>query len=104
VLVLSGKDKGKSGAILSVLPHSNRAVVEGINMVKRHMRPNPQMPQGGIVEKEGTTHLSNLKLVCPKCNTPTRTRRQVFEKEVGTRTKKYRARVCTKCGEVAERD
>lgn len=104
VLVLSGKDKGKSGVILEILPRKNRAIVEGINMIKRHARPNPQIPQGGIVEKEGTIHISNLKLICPRCNTPTRIRRRVIEKEVGTRAKKYRGRVCKKCGEDAERD
>ena len=102
VLVLSGKDAGKRGVILEVLPHKNRAVVEGIHIIKRNLRPNPQ-GQGGIVEKEGTIHLSNLKVICPKCDTPTRTRRQAFEREVGERKQKYRLRVCKKCGEVAER-
>ena len=104
VLVLSGKDKGKTGVILEMLPHKRRATVEGIHMIKRHTRPNPQAPQGGIVEKEGTINIANLKLICPKCNTPTRTRRRVFEKEIGGRTKRYGTRVCRKCGENAERD
>ena len=103
VLVLSGKDKGKTGRVLDVLPRKTRAVVEGVQMIKQHVRPN-QTGQGGVIEKEGTVHLSNLKLICPKCDTPTRTKRQVFEREVGTRKKKYRLRVCKKCGEVAERD
>ena len=101
VLVLSGKDKGKTGRVLEVIPGKSRAVVEGAQMIKQHMRPN-QMGQGGVVEKEGTIHLSNLKLVCPKCGAPARTKRQVFEREIGTRTKKYRLRVCKKCGEVAD--
>jgi large subunit ribosomal protein L24 len=103
VSVLSGKDKGKTGRVLAVHARKRRAVVEGVQMIKQHVRPN-QMGQGGVIEKEGTIHLSNLKLVCPKCNTPTRTKRQVFEREVGTRTKKYRLRVCKKCGAVAEQD
>ena len=103
VSVLSGKDKGKTGRVLEVLPRKNRAVVEGVQLIRQHMRPN-QMGQGGVVEKEGTIHLSNLKLVCPKCNAPTRTKRQVFHREVGTRTKKYRLRVCKKCGAVAEQE
>ena len=102
VLVLSGKDEGRRGVILDIFPSKNRAVVEGINMIKRHLRPNPQ-GQGGVVEKEGTVHLSNLKLICPKCNTPARTRRQIYEREAGHRKQKYRLRVCKKCGEVAER-
>jgi large subunit ribosomal protein L24 len=62
VLVLSGQDRGKQGIVLEVLPKKNRAVVEGIHFVKRHLRPN-QMGQGGIVEREGTIHISNLKKV-----------------------------------------
>ena len=102
VLVLSGKDAGKRGVILDVFPLKSRAIVEGVSMIKRHLRPNPR-GQGGVVEKEGTIHISNLKLICPKCNTPTRSRRQVFEREVGVRKYKYRLRICKKCGEVAER-
>lgn len=104
VLVLSGKDKGKTGVILEMLPHKRRATVEGIHMIKRHTRPNPQAPQGGIVEKEGTINIANLKLICPKCNAPTRTKRSTVEKEIGGRTKTYQVRVCRKCGESAERD
>jgi large subunit ribosomal protein L24 len=62
VLVLSGQDRGKQGIVLEVLPKKNRAIVEGIHFVKRHLRPN-QMGQGGIVEREGTIHISNLKKV-----------------------------------------
>jgi large subunit ribosomal protein L24 len=62
VLVLSGQDRGKQGIVLEVLPKKNRAVVEGIHFVKRHLRPN-QMGQGGVVEREGTIHISNLKKV-----------------------------------------
>ena len=104
VLILSGKDKDKTGVILEMLPHKRRATVEGIHMIKRHTRPNPQAPQGGIVEKEGTINIDNLKLICPECNTPTRTKRRILEKEVGGRIKKYRVRVCRKCGADVERD
>jgi len=104
VLVLSGKNRGKRGVVLRVLPSKNRAVVEGINMIKRHMRPSPQASQGGVVEKEGTIHVSNLKLICPKTDIPTRTKRQVSEKEVGDRIKKYRVRVSRKSGEIVDSD
>ena len=104
VLVLSGKDKDKTGVILEVLPHKRRATVEGIHMIKRHTRPSPQAPQGGIIEKEGTIDITNLKLICPKCNGATRTKRRIVEKEIAGRTKGYRVRVCRKCGEEAERD
>ena len=104
MLVLTGKDKGKTGVILEMLPHKRRATVEGIHMIKRHTRPSPQAPQGGVVEREGTINIANLKLICPKCNIPTRTKRRIVEKEIGGRTKKYRARVCRKCGADAERE
>ncbi len=103
VLVLSGKDKGKTGRVLDVLPRKGRAVVEGVQIIKQHVRPS-QTGQGGVIEKEGTVHISNLKLICPNCNTPARTKRRVFEREVGTRTKKYRLRVCNKCNEVVGQD
>ena len=104
VLVLSGKDKNKTGVILEMLPDKRRATVEGIHMIKRHTRPNPQAPQGGVIEKEGTINIANLKLICPECNTPTRTTRRTVEKEIAGRTKTYRVRVCKKCGAFAERD
>ncbi len=62
VLVLSGQDRGKQGVVLEVYPKKDRAVVEGIHFIKRHMRPN-QMGQGGVVEREGTIHISNLKKI-----------------------------------------
>ncbi len=62
VLVLSGQDCGKQGVVLEVFPQKNRAVVEGVHMITRHLRPN-QMGQGGVVEREGTIHVSNLKKV-----------------------------------------
>ena len=104
VLVLSGKDRGKRGVILDVIPEKSRAIVEGVNMIKRHMRPSQQMPQGGVVEKEGTIHVSNLKVICPRTNTPSRIKRRVFEKEIRGRMKKYRQRVALKSGEAIDRN
>jgi large subunit ribosomal protein L24 len=73
VKVLAGKDKGKTGRVLRVFPQRNRAVVENVNSVKRHTRPNPQKNiQGGVVEREGPVNLSNLKVICPECNEPVR--------------------------------
>ncbi|MFN4289222.1 MAG: 50S ribosomal protein L24 [Brevundimonas sp.] len=63
VIVLTGKDKGRKGEVLRVMPTENRAIVSGINMVQRHTRPTQANPQGGIVNKEATIHLSNLSLV-----------------------------------------
>jgi large subunit ribosomal protein L24 len=73
VQVIAGRDKGKRGRVLSVLPEKNRVVVEGVNMIKRHTRPNPQKNiKGGIVEREGTIHASNVMLLDPERNVPTR--------------------------------
>ena len=71
VVVLSGRDKGKEGEVLTVLPKENRATVQGVNMVKRHNRPS-QTTQGGIVEKEAMIDLSNLAIKDPKTGEPTR--------------------------------
>jgi large subunit ribosomal protein L24 len=72
VQVISGDDKGKTGRILRVNPEKNRAVVEGINVVKRHTKPSQKNQQGGIMPKEASVNLSNLMLVCPKTGKPTR--------------------------------
>ena len=73
VIVRAGKDRGKKGRVLSVVPDTNRIVVEGVNMIKRHTRPNPQRNiKGGIVEREAAIHISNVMLVDPESNEPTR--------------------------------
>ena len=73
VLVIRGKDKGARGKVLRVFPETETAIVERINMMKRHTRPNPQKNvQGGVLEKEAPIRLSNLKLICPESGKPTR--------------------------------
>ena len=74
VIVIAGKDKGKTGKILRVDPRKQRVYVAGINMVKRHQRPNPARPnaQVGVIEKEGPVHVSNVALLDPKDRKPTR--------------------------------
>jgi large subunit ribosomal protein L24 len=72
VVLLTGKDKGRQGAILRVLPKEERVVVEGLNMVQRHTRPTQADPQGGIKSKEASLHVSNVALVDPKTGGPTR--------------------------------
>ena len=96
VRVLAGRDKGKSGRVLEVEPKKNRLYVEHVNMIKRHTRPNPgKQIRGGIIEKEGPIHLSNVALVCSDCG-PTRIQhRRKAEGET--------VRVCAKCGKVLER-
>jgi len=71
VVVITGKDKGKTGEVLRVLPKDSRVIVQGVNMVKRHTRPAMGQP-GGIVEKEGTIHISNVAHIDPKSSKPTR--------------------------------
>ena len=91
VLVITGKDRGKRGRVLKVVPARNRLVVEGVNFVKRHTRPNPQRNiKGGIVEREGTVHASNVQLICPECGAPTRIGHQLL----GDGRK---IRICRKC-------
>ena len=72
VVVITGSDKGKRGEVLSVMPKDDRAVVQGVNLAKRHTKPSATNQQGGIVEREATIHLSNLALVDPQTNKPTR--------------------------------
>ena len=91
VIVVAGKDRGKRGRVLKVLPARNRVVVEGVNFIKRHTRPNPRANvKGGIVEREASLHASNVQIVCPECAAPTRIGRQVLG---DGRT----VRVCRKC-------
>ncbi|UCG13032.1 MAG: 50S ribosomal protein L24 [Deltaproteobacteria bacterium] len=95
VMVIAGKEKGKTGKILKILPKKDRAVVEKVNFIKRHMRPGHHSRQGGIVEKENPIQISNLMLVCGKCTDPTRVGRKVLEDG-------KRVRYCKKCGEILE--
>ena len=72
VYVLSGEDKGKQGKVLSVNIEEQRAIVEGLNLVSKHTKPNAKNPQGGIVKQEAPIHVSNLQLIDPKSGKPTR--------------------------------
>ncbi len=96
VIVIAGKDKGKKGKILKVFPKGNRVVVEGVNIVHRHTKPTQQLPQGGIVENEGSIHVSNVQLVCPRCNEASRTGKKVLDDG-------KKVRYCINCGEVVDK-
>jgi large subunit ribosomal protein L24 len=73
VIVITGRDRGKKGRVLRVVPTKNRIVVEGVNFIKKHTKPNPQRNvKGGIVEREAALHASNVQIVCPECGRPTR--------------------------------
>jgi large subunit ribosomal protein L24 len=96
VYVLSGKDRGKTGRVLIVMPADQKVVVEGVQMIKRHTRANPQRNiKGGIVEKESPIQLSNVALVCKNCGKHTRIKHQVLGDG-------RHARTCKKCGSAIE--
>jgi len=98
VKVLTGEDRGKTGKILKVFPEKNRVVVEGTTLIKRHSRPSQRNPKGGIIQRERSVSISNVRLVCPKCSQPTAIGTRVTERrELG---KSDRVRVCKKCGEM----
>ena len=97
VVITTGKDRGKRGRVLKVLPGSNRVVVEGVNMIKRHTRPNPRANiKGGIVQREASLHASNVQLICPECGAQARIGRKVL----GDGRK---VRICRKCEGVVDK-
>ena len=97
VLVIAGKDRGKRGRVLKILPEKNRLVVEGVNFIKRHTKPNPgKNVKGGIVEREASLHASNVQLVCPECGATTRIGRRLLEDG-------RKVRVCRKCEGVIDK-
>ena len=79
VYVNAGNDKGKTGKVLSVDPKADRAVVEGINMVSKHTKPNSKQPQGGIIKQESGIHISNLQLIDPQSGKPTRVGHKIVD-------------------------
>jgi large subunit ribosomal protein L24 len=97
VLVVSGRDRGKRGRVLRVVPAKGRVIVEGVNFIKRHTKANPQRNiKGGIVEREAALAASNVQLVCPECSAPTRVgRRQLDDGR--------RVRFCVKCKGVVDK-
>ena len=95
VQIITGKDAGKRGRILAVDTAKGRVVVEGANMIKKHMKPTQTNPQGGILDKEGSVASSNVLLYCAKCKGPVR-----YGRKIGSDGSKVR--VCKKCGEAFE--
>ena len=99
VFVISGKDKGKRGKVETILHEQrreDRAIVAGVNIVKRHTKPNPRVMQAGIVEKSAPLFISKLMLVCPKCDKPARMRTDWTPDG-------KKARFCKSCGEVMDK-
>jgi large subunit ribosomal protein L24 len=98
VVVIAGNAVGKNGKVLKVFREKSRVIVEGVNIIKRHARPSQKNPQGGIVQKEAPIHVSNVMVVCPKCNTPSRLGHAVVTD--ATSGKRRLTRVCKNCGEM----
>lgn len=97
VLVLSGKDKGQRGKVITALPKAGKVIVEGVNRVKRHTKPSQKMPQGGIIVKEAPLSSAKVMLVCPNCDKPTRISKKLLA------SGQY-ARACKKCGEIIDEE
>ena len=94
VVVLSGKDKGKQGKIITAMPSKGQVVVEDVNKVKRHTKPSMKAPQGGILDKEMPLNACKVQLICPACNKATRIGHKIVDGK--------NVRVCKKCGEVVD--
>jgi len=98
VMVITGNDRGKTGKVLKVFPKESRVIVEGINLRKRHTKPSQRNPQGGILEKEAPIHISNVMIIDPKTNEPTRIGAKIIlDEKTG---KKKVARVSKASGEM----
>lgn len=96
VKVIAGKEKGKTGKVIVVLPKKERVIIEKINLVKRHTKPKGAAGQGGIIEKEGAIHISNVMVVCPKCGSAVRFGYKLLKDG-------NKVRVCKKCEEVIDK-
>jgi large subunit ribosomal protein L24 len=92
VMVMAGKEKGKSGKLLRIIAKKEGALIEKVNFVKRHSRPSGQNRQGGIIEKEAPLPLSNIMIICAKCTVPVKVGRKILDDG-------KRVRYCKKCGE-----
>ena len=97
VVVTTGKDRGKRGRVVRLVPEKNRLVVEGVNIIKRHTKPNPQKNvKGGVVEREAALHASNVQIVCPECGKPTRIGKKILDDG-------RKVRICRKCDGVLDK-
>jgi large subunit ribosomal protein L24 len=96
VMVITGREKGKTGKVLRVLRERNRVIIERLNMVKRHQKPRGQQSPGGVIEKEASINLSNVMIMCDRCNAPARIGGRRLEDGSAVR-------VCRRCGEAIDR-
>ncbi len=93
VVVIKGKERGKKGKVLKIFPERHSAIIENVNMIKKHMRRTRDNPKGGIIMRESPLQLSNLMLVCPRCGKPTRVGYTIL-------TDQTKKRICKKCKEI----
>lgn len=94
--IVGGKERGKRGKVLRVFPEAGRVIVEKVNMIKKHQRPTPKLRQGGIIEREGPLAISNVLVICGRCDRPVRT-------GVTTLADGRKLRVCRRCGEPVDK-
>ena len=92
VMVVAGKERGKTGKVIKVVPKKSRVFIERVNLVKRHSKPRSAQQPGGIVEKEASIHVSNVMIMCDTCNAPVRVGHKVLEDG-------EKVRVCRRCGQ-----
>jgi large subunit ribosomal protein L24 len=95
VMVIAGRERGKTGKVLKVMANENRALIERVNLMKRHARARGPQQTGGILEREAPIHISNLMVMCDKCNAPVRMGRKIL-------TDGTKVRVCRHCGEALD--
>ena len=95
VLIIAGKDKGKKGKVRKALPDKNSVIVEGLNLIKRHSKTKGKTRQAGIIEMEGPVHISNVMVICNKCNKPARIGSRVLDDG-------KKARFCHNCSEIID--
>ncbi len=100
VLIIAGKDKGKQGTVSRALPQISKVIVEGLNIAKKHIRPQGQTRQGGIIDKAMPIHISNAMLICTECGKPTRVAHD--RRPMGADQKIRSVRVCKKCHKIIE--
>ena len=102
VKILAGKDRGKTGKVLQIFESANRASIEGLNLLVKHMRPRKQGEKGQRIEFPAPINLSNVMLVCPKCDKPTRIASKYLEVTKNDVKQKKKVRVCKKCKQVID--
>ena len=96
VMVMAGKEKGKTGKVLRLLPDKEKVLIASVNMIKRNQKPTQALPQGGIIEKEAPLAISNVQMICGKCKAPVRVGKKILDDG-------KKVRFCKKCNEVLDK-